>query len=166
MNIHMSTLGASVLVLVFAAIAHFGLRWYAQRRCRLKEEKASPTEGERERSARRWLAQTVLELIAPVALLLWIQGLHYALSLLLTDVMESVDTRQWPLVRYAPATLEALHAVATIVALIWLLARLGRAIEARLVTFARESHTRSDDFFLPIVVVAIRLLLPLLAVTM
>jgi len=166
MNIHMSTLGASVLVLVFAAIAHFALRWYAHRRCKQKEDKASPTEGEQERSARRWLASTLLDLIAPLALLLWIQGLHYALSLLLADLMQSVDTERWPLLRYAPSVLEALRGVATIIALIWLLARLGRAIETRLVIFARQSHTRSDDFFLPIVGVAIRLLLPLLAVTM
>jgi small-conductance mechanosensitive channel len=52
----------------------------------------------------------------------------------------------------------------TLLALTWLLSRLGRAIEARLALFARHSQARSDDFFLPIAGTAVRLLLPLLGI--
>jgi small-conductance mechanosensitive channel len=66
--------------------------------------------------------------------------------------------------RYAVPTLDALRGVGSILALMWLLARIGRAIESRLVLFARHSHARSDDLLLPIIGIAIRLLLPLLAI--
>jgi small-conductance mechanosensitive channel len=88
----------------------------------------------------------------------WIYGLHYALSLLVVDI------HQPTLQRYGVPTLDALRSVATIAALMWLLSRIGRAIEIRLTQFARRSHSRSDDFFLPIIGTAIRLLLPLLAI--
>jgi small-conductance mechanosensitive channel len=40
----------------------------------------------RERSLRHALAAAALDVVAPVALLLWIAGLHYALTLLITDI--------------------------------------------------------------------------------
>jgi len=158
MGIRANTLVASGLVLVLVAAAHFALGWYTRRRCRAKEQTAPPAENEEQRSVRRWITTTALDLVAPVALVLWIYGLHYALSMLLADI------RQPTLQRYGIPTLDALRGVATIAALMWLLARIGRAIEVRLVDFARRTHTRSDDFFLPIVGAAIRLLLPLLAI--
>jgi small-conductance mechanosensitive channel len=141
LGIRASTLGASALVLLLVAVAHFALGWYTRRR-----------------STRHWIATTALDLVAPVALILWIYGLHYALSMLLADI------RQPTLARYGLPTLDALRGIATVVALMWLLSRIGGAVERRLVEFARRTHTRSDDFFLPIVGTAIRLLLPLVAI--
>jgi len=158
LGIRGSTLAAAVLVLVLVAVAHFVLRWYTKRRCQKTDRNPPPAEDAQQRSTRRWLTTTLLELVAPVALVLWIHGLHYALSMLLTDINQPAVTR------YGIPTLDALRGIATILALMWLLSRVGRAIERRLVDFAHRSHSRSDDFFLPIIGTAIRLLLPLLAI--
>lgn len=158
MGIRMSTLGASVLVLLLVAIAHFVLGWYTRRRCKQKERNLPLAQSDEERTLRRWITSTALDLVAPVALVLWIYGLHYALAMLLTDIHHPV------IARYGLPTLNAVRSVATILALMWLLSRIGRAVEQRLVDFSRHSHSRSDDFFLPIVGTAIRLLLPLLAI--
>ena len=158
MGIRMSTLSASILVLLLVAVAHFVLRWYTRRRCRQRERSLPSAQSEEERSLRRWITTTALDLVAPLALVLWIHGLHYALSMLLGDIHHPVAAR------YGVPTLDALRSIATILALMWLLSRIGHAVERRLVDFARQSHSRSDDFFLPIVGTAIRLLLPLLAI--
>jgi small-conductance mechanosensitive channel len=158
MGIRGSTLAAAALILLLVAVAHVALRWYARRRCQKKELEQLPTDSEEQRSIRRWITRTALDLVAPVALVLWIHGLHYALSMLLADI------RQPTIVRYGVPTLEVVRDIATIVALMWLLSRIGRAVEQRLVDFARRTHSRSDDFFLPIAGAAIRLLLPLLAI--
>jgi len=159
MEIRPSTWGAGVLVLLLVAIAHFMLRWYARRRAAAAKSAAATGAQPADRQAERhWLAATLLGLVAPIGLLLWIHGAHYALSLLIADLGEP------SVARYGQPALDALRGVGTILALIWLLARIGRAIEARLVAFAARSHTHSDDLLLPIAGTAIRLLLPLLAI--
>jgi small-conductance mechanosensitive channel len=52
----------------------------------------------------------------------------------------------------------------TIVALCWLLARIGRVIEARLVGLASRSHNAWDDIVMPLAGKAVRLALPLVAI--
>lgn len=158
LSIRESTWGASLLVLVLIAVAHIGLRSYTKYKCRKQKEAAAAGETKQDESIRHWLTTTLLELIAPVALLLWIHGLHYACTILLADI-----TQPW-VARYALPALDAARGVGTILALMWLLARVGRAIESRLVIFARHSRTRSDDFLLPIAGTAVRLLLPLVAI--
>lgn len=157
LDIQQSAWGASLLVLLLIGIAHVTLRWYTRRKCRLQQQ-APAGDSRQEQSIRRWLSATLMELIAPAAVLLWIHGLHYALSILLTDITQPA------VVRYAGPLLDGLRGLGTILALMWLLSRAGRAIDSRLVIVARHSHTRSDDFFLPIVGTAIRLLLPLVAI--
>lgn len=156
MGLHVGPLGAGVAVLLLVAAAHFGLRWFMQRRVARQKAPQGPADASTP-AERRWFAASVLDLVAPLALLLWIHGLCYALSALLRDM--SGD-----LAAYGMQALEFLRGLGTILALIWLLARIGRAVEARLIVFARHTHSRSDDFLLPIVGTAIRLLLPLLAI--
>src|SRR5436190_8234522 len=121
------TAGSAVLILALVAVAHLALRWYARRRCRLVTARASGNETPAEQSTREWAIKSILSLVAPVCVLLWIQGLRYAISILPQEV-----TEPW-FVHYAVPALELLYGVATIAALIWLLARAGRAIEARLI---------------------------------
>ncbi|HTQ35921.1 MAG TPA: mechanosensitive ion channel domain-containing protein [Steroidobacteraceae bacterium] len=154
-GVHVSALGAGVLVLLLVAVAHFGLRWYLARRLR---RQAATAQAGAQRETQHWLATALLRLVAPVALLLWIYGLHYALSVLLADIGQPA------VARYGLPGLDLLRGIGTILALIWLLARVGQAVEARLRLFAQRSRTRADDFLLPIAGTAIRLLLPLLAV--
>ncbi|MET0281698.1 MAG: mechanosensitive ion channel domain-containing protein [Steroidobacteraceae bacterium] len=159
-GIRLSTLGASGLVIVLIALAHLLLHWYSRRRARQAAPAATPLDTPQERSFRRWLAATALELLPPLALLFWVQGLHYAISLLLADINHPAAAR------YGLPLADGLRGVATILALVWLMTRIGRLVELRLAQFARRSHSRSDDFILPIVGTAIRLLLPLLAIIM
>jgi small-conductance mechanosensitive channel len=154
-DIRTSTLGAGLLVLALVTCSHLALRWYLRRRSR---RNAAPAADEREHSARQWQATTLLRLVAPLALMLWVQGLHYAASLLVVDLDRPGITR------YGLPLLDLLRGIGTLLALTWLLSRLGRAIEARLALFARHSQARSDDFFLPIAGTAVRLLLPLLGI--
>lgn len=158
MGIRASTLGASLLVLALVAIAHFGLRFYARRRVQGREKNPPPADSPRERSARYTLATALLSLVAPLALLLWIIGLHFALSMLLAD------TGHPQVQRYGRPALEAVRGIAVVLALMWLLSRIGRMIESRLTALAQRTRAHSDNFFLPIVGTAIRLLLPLVAI--
>jgi small-conductance mechanosensitive channel len=154
MQVRASTIWAGALVLLLVAAAHMALHWYARRRALRRQ--SAPSDGG-DRATANWLAATLLLLVPPVALLLWIHGLHYALSLVITDIEAPQVTR------YAVPLLAALRGIGTLLGLVWLLVRVGRAVEKRLVHIAKQSRTRSDDFFLPIIGTAIRLLLPLLA---
>lgn len=150
-GIRSGTLLASLAIVALVAIAHLGLRWWTRRRAR----RAAPVT-----TAGQWVAATVLQVVAPVALLLWIYGLHYALSALLAEL-------PYPTVsRYGLALLNGLRGIGTLLALMWLLARIGRGIEAVLTGFSSRTAGRVDDFLLPIVGLGLRLILPLLAVIM
>jgi small-conductance mechanosensitive channel len=155
-GIPMATWGASLLVVLFVALSHALLRWWMRRRY---HHEASRTEAEaRLPGIRHWVARSLVDLVAPVALILWVHGLHFALSALLRELPYPAAAR------YGLPALDGLRGVATVLALMWLLARVGRAIESRLVRRASRTDTRSDDLFLPIIGAAIRLLLPLLAI--
>lgn len=158
MGIRVSTLGASLLVILMVGIAHLAMRRHAARRVRERETNPPPVDTPRERSLRYTLSTTLLELVPPLALTLWILGLHYSLSILLLDIDQPA------LSRYGLPALAAARGVAIILALMWLLSRIGGVIEARLHKMARGTRSHSDNFFLPIIGTAIRLLLPLLAI--
>jgi small-conductance mechanosensitive channel len=154
------TAGSALLILALMAGAHFMLRWYTRRRCHRLETKAAADDTPRAQSTRHWAVASILSMVAPVALLLWIHALRFAIGLLLARAEQP-----W-VAQYALPALEFLYGLATMGALIWLLLRVGRAIESWLATFARPSHSRSDGLFLPIIGAAVRLLLPLLAITL
>jgi len=156
-GIHASTLGASVLTIALVALAHLGLRWWARHSARRDEVKAAAAPAA-DQELRHWLAATILGIVAPIALLLWIHGLHYALSALLADIAHP------ELTRHGLAALDGLRGIGTVLALIWLLARIGRSIESRLLALSVRTEGGVDDLFLPIVGTAVRLLLPLLAI--
>ncbi|MCW5620279.1 MAG: mechanosensitive ion channel [Burkholderiales bacterium] len=156
-GIRMSTLGAGILTVVLVALAHMALKWWAGRRARRDEAEAASAPAA-DQALRRWLASTVLAIVAPIALLLWIHGLYYALSNLLAEIPYPALTR------HGLAALEGLRGVGTVLALMWLLARIGRSIESRLVAISARTEGDTDDLFLPILGKAVRLLLPLLAI--
>lgn len=157
-EIRSSTLGASVLVLALVGCAHLWLRWYSRRRARSDEATAAGVDSQRDRSLRSALATTLLGLVPPLALLLWIIGLHYALTILVADISHPL------ILRHGRAILDGLRGIAVILALMWLLARIGRTIELQLAGIAQRSRSHGDNLILPIVGTAIRLLLPLLAI--
>lgn len=154
-GIHASTLNASILTMVLVALAHLALRSWARHRARNEARAAAASAADQ--ALRHWLATTLVGIVAPTALLLWIHGLHYALSTLLTEVPHP------ELTRHGLAALDGLRGIGTVLALMWLLARIGRGIESRLLALAARTEGSTDDLFLPIAGTAVRLLLPLLA---
>jgi small-conductance mechanosensitive channel len=150
-GIRSGTVLASLAIVALVAIAHLGLKWWSRRRSRRTPQNASTAQ---------WVTTTLMQVVAPVALLLWIYGLHYALSALLTEL-------PYPTVsRHGLALLNGLRGVGALLALMWLLARIGRGIEAVLTGLSGRTEGRVDDFLLPIAGLGVRLILPLLAVIM
>jgi small-conductance mechanosensitive channel len=157
LSIRLNTWAAAILMAVLIACAHLGIKWWAKRRSRRERVQADAAPGA-DREVRHWLAEAVVGVVAPLALLLWIHGLHFALANLIAEV------RQPDVARLGPVVLDTTRGVGTVLALMWLLARIGRSIESRLLLRARRTEAASDDLLLPIAGKAVRLLLPLLAI--
>jgi small-conductance mechanosensitive channel len=96
--------------------------------------------------------------VPPLALLLWVRGIHFALFTLASDLGPS------QLVERAKAVLEWLQGIGTVLALVWLLARIGRTFEALLLSLATRTHNNWDDVLAPFAGKALRITLPLLAI--
>ena len=145
--------GGAIVLLV--AIAHIGLRWYAARRERKqKEQPLAPGETMK---ARQWIARGLSDAVPPIAFLLWLHGLHLAVSLLVADR----EASSW--VTRALFALDWVRGLGTLVGLAWLLARIARTLEALLKSFAARTDFSWDDVLLPFAGKALRLILPMLA---
>jgi small-conductance mechanosensitive channel len=145
--------GAAIMLLV--AIAHLGLRWWTRRRER-KQRDAPLAPGESPK-ARYWIARGLSDAVPPIAFLLWLHGLHLALTMLAID--HSDDS--W--LARGIAILDWLRGAGTLLGLAWLLARVARTIEAVLRSFATRTEAGWDDVLLPFAGRALRLILPMLA---
>lgn len=144
----------SGLILLLVALAHLYLRSMSQTSfdgAHLPE--MDPDGASRFRGA---LTNGVRRMAAPAALLLWVYGLQMALMLLLADEPGPAGERLRVLLRWS-------YGLAMLAGLVWLLTRLGRAVEDVLVALAAHSASTWDDVWMPQVGVATRRLLPLLA---
>jgi small-conductance mechanosensitive channel len=158
LGIRVSTLLWSVLVLAVATLAHAALHIWVRRKARVEEAAADGTPDTR--LMRRWISRGLLAIVPPLATLLWIHGLRYALAILLRET----DARETG-ARLLTA-LEWAYGIAVIVAVFWLLTRIGRLIEKFLVSLASGAEPTWDDVVLPLAGRAVRHLLPLLALIM
>jgi small-conductance mechanosensitive channel len=148
------TTGAGTVLLV--GLAHIALRWWATHRVqRQKREPGAPGETP---TVRYWIARGVSEAVAPLAFLLWVQGLHFTVSTLL----QSFAGHEWS--SRALFLLEWVHGFATLMGLAWLLVRIGRTIEALLLALAKRSENHWDDALAPFAGRAVRLTLPMIAI--
>lgn len=145
---------ASVLVLLLVAAAHAGLKWWLRRRHRREMNSGPPSP---EAGGGIGLNLLLLELVAPVALLLWIQGLHYAVATLFAAAPYPALAEQ------GQPAIDGLRGLCSLLALMWLLSRIGRGIERWFGHIAERSAGATDDLLLPLFGMAVRLLLPLLA---
>ena len=148
-----STLTLAVALLALVALVHFGLRWWVFRKARENAEgpDATPT-------SRSSLIRGAREILPSAVALIWVQGLYVILRLLLGE--PGAGTWQQP----ARTALTWVYAVGVLAAIVWLLSRIGRAIEAFLVSLAARAETTWDDLLLPLAGKAVRRALPLLAV--
>jgi small-conductance mechanosensitive channel len=160
LGIRVSTLLWSLLVLALATAVHAGLHVWIRAKARREEQAASAaTSGDTIRT-RRWISRGMLAIVPPLAAILWIYGLRYALAFPLAETphRETADR--------ILAAVEWGYGFLLVAAVFWLLSRVGRLIEAFLLTLASRTEATWDDVLLPLAGRAARHLLPLLALVM
>jgi small-conductance mechanosensitive channel len=157
LGIHVRTWLTAVVVLVAATVGDLILRAWARRRAAHTAEAPAAAAGPR--SLRHWVDHLLTASLGPLAFLIWIYAPYVVASLLLSDAEASGAN-----VGTAMTAVRWMRDLTTIVALCWLLARIGRVIEARLVGLASRSHNAWDDIVMPLAGKAVRLALPLVAI--
>lgn len=150
------TLAVVIAFLVLVGLAHFALRWFVQRQSRRYEAGAGLVTVDEARW-RRWLTRALHEMLPPVALLVWIQGVAIALELVVRDGLGTA-VRGTVLV-----AIDWAYGFSVLGALFWLLWRLGGIVELFLVSLAARAETTWDDILLPLAGKTVRRALPLLA---
>jgi small-conductance mechanosensitive channel len=148
------TLAAMMLALV--AFAHLSLRWWIQHKAREAETPAGdPPLADVRR--RHWTTRGLREILAPLALLVWIHGLYFAAGVLLRGT--DLQTLAGPIL----VALTWAYRLSVVGAICWLLSRIGRLVEALLTTLSARTGTSWDDLLLPLAGRAVRRGLTLLA---
>jgi small-conductance mechanosensitive channel len=150
-----STVTLAALVLVLMALAHLTLRWWIKRKSR--QDDAAGAAPPSELRLRRWVTRGLREILPAVALLIWIHGLYFTLSLLIRQAGPPT------LVDPALVALTWAYSLGVVGGIFWLLSRIGRLIEAFLVSLSTRTDSSWDDLLLPLAGKAVRRALPLLA---
>jgi hypothetical protein len=83
-GIRVSTLLWSALVLALATLAHAALHVWIRRKARREAEAAAEGTADTRRM-RRWISRGMLAMLPPLAAILWIQGLRYAIAISLRE---------------------------------------------------------------------------------
>jgi small-conductance mechanosensitive channel len=150
------TLLASLAVILLLALVDAVLRWLVRRKIRRDEARAEVTPA-RGREIRYWVGRGLRAAVPPLGLLLWVVGLHIALSVLLVGVRFPAEAQA------VLSVLRAARGVGTLVGLFWLLHRLSRVLEAWLAELSGRSDSAWDEVLVPLAGKTARLTLPLLA---
>ncbi len=150
------TWGTGLLAVALAVIAHIALRWWVNRRARAQA--AAPASPVGTPTVRYWISRGLSDAVPPLACLLWIQGVYFALTTLTQDLSNAEVTAS--MLR----AMSLVHGIATVATLAWLLARVARTLDALLKSFAKGTRSTWDDVFSPFAGRALRLVLPLLAI--
>ena len=142
---------------LLVGLTHFLLRWWIGRLARAQARSgaaASPAEWR----ARDWLIHALRQLLPPVALAIWIQGIWLALNLLWRQpAAEAAAIQVLGALRWA-------YGVSLIGAIFWLLRRTGGMIDVFLLSLAARATTSWDDIVLPLAGKTARRTLPLVAI--
>ena len=148
--------GTGALILVLLATAHLALHWWARRKLQQHEDR--PHKPGEAGAVRYWVARGMRDAVPPLALLLWVQGLHFAVRMLLSEI-EAVRS-----IGNAYQIVDWLHGFGTLVGLAWLLMRVGRTLADLLLAVATRTQFGWDDVLAPFAGKALRLTLPMLAI--
>jgi small-conductance mechanosensitive channel len=146
--------GACIVVLL--AIAHIALRWWARRKLHQHEDR--PHAPGEIAAVRYWGARGLSEAVPPLALLLWVHGLHFAVRMLLSEFAAVYSVGR------AYQVVDWVQGFGTLLGLAWLLVRIGRTLEALLLAISARTEFGWDDMFAPFAGKALRLTLPMLAI--
>ena len=151
------TIALAALLLALVGLTHLLLRWWVRRQSRRYEAGARWVSVDEARW-RRWLTRALHEMLPPAALLVWIQGITFALDLAVRD-SAPVTVRETALDRPGLGLW-----IQCCWRLFWLLWRLGGIIELFLASLSARADTSWDDLLLPLAGKTVRRALPLLAV--
>ena len=155
-SIGASTVTVAAAGLMLVALAHLSLRWWINGKARDEEVAVGDVQGS-DRRLRRWVNRGLKEILPAVALLIWIHGIYLALSLLIRQAGPG------SLVDRGLAALTWAYSLGVVGGIFWLLLRIGRLIEAFLVSLSTSTDSSWDDVLLPLAGKAVRCALPLLA---
>lgn len=144
----------AIAIVLLVGLAHIGLRWWIRWRVRAAEKMRGTVDGETPR-ARYWLIRGLKEAGPALALLLWIYGLYFAIA----EVMEG-----WSLAREGLPILKAARGIAAVIALAWLMMRIGRTLEAMLYAKASRTKRKWDNVFALFAARTLRMTAPLVAI--
>ena len=149
------TLGVVVAGL---ALTHFVLSWSIKHKARHQPEQQQPQETGTQRAVRRWIWQGAIRCIPPLALLIWVNGLHFALVAVANDLEEYSFTAT------VIEALDWLQGIGMLLAITWLLIRIGRTIDQALRSIAARTDNDWSEILVPFAGRAVRLVLPLIAI--
>jgi len=154
------------LTVIALMLMHTTLHWIVKLKARREQDAAKaiqPPESSSELfglhgtlRTRVWHGMSVV--IAPLALLIWVRGLHFAVTNAVGDLEPS------KLGGNIVAATDLLQGIGTLLAIVWLLARIGRAIDDVLRWFATRTATSWDDAAAEFAGRAARVILPLIAI--
>jgi small-conductance mechanosensitive channel len=142
----------AIVALGVAAIAHLALRWWVRRKA--GQQQAQAEAGLTLHRARVWVARGLRTVLAPLALLIWVQALW------LVARMIAARAAAPP---YAESALLWAYRLSLVAGLFWLLLRLGRLVDDILTSLSARTALSWDDLQLPAAGKAARRGLPLLA---
>jgi small-conductance mechanosensitive channel len=140
------------------ALTHVILSWSIKYKARHQAEQQQPQETGTQRAVRRWIWQGAIRCILPLAVLIWVNGLHFALVAVANDLEEY---------SFAPTAIEALdwlQGISTLLIITWLLVRIGGTIDQALRSIAARTDNDWSEILVPFAGRAVRLVLPLIAI--
>jgi len=147
----------SVAVLALTALVAHGLQWLLRRVARRQEARLA-NEGGRAQDQVSWLHMTLVALIPPLTVFIWIWGVYAAF------ILAAIHVQALRGLAFLPGLLGWLKNVGEIAALFWFLFRMIRVVEARLREWTKLTESKWDDVLVALVVRALRLLVPLVGV--
>ncbi|HEY8368504.1 MAG TPA: mechanosensitive ion channel domain-containing protein [Thermodesulfobacteriota bacterium] len=156
LGIRISILGAVAAVLVVAAICHGVLRRLVRRRV-VRDEAAAVAATPSRREWLHWFGRGLEASVGPLSVLIWLTALHAAASLLLEDLA------RLGVPEGVAAAIGWLAGAGRVLILAWLMARVGRVVDAYSSARAAKSAGTWDAVLVPVAGKAVRILLPLLA---
>ena len=151
-----STVTLAALVLALMASAHLSLRWWIKRKAR-RDNAAVGDSSASDVRVRRWVTRGLTAILPALALLMWIHGVYFTLSLVIREA--GPPTLAGP----ALVALTWAYGLGVVGGIFWLLSRIGRLIEAFLISLSTRTDSSWDDVLLPLAGKAVRRALPLLA---
>lgn len=145
-------------VVVGLTLTHLILSWSIHYKARNESTQPQLQETGTQRAVRRWIWQGAVRCIPPLAVLIWVNGLHFALVAIINDLEEY---------SFTPAALTALdwlQGIGTLLAITWLLIRIGRTVDQALRSIAARTDNDWSEILVPFAGRAVRLVLPLIAI--